>query len=82
MLRRLEPSGVAAVQDSDLVMLQRLGGGEANLAGSALRLPAPSVQFVQSMAVDMLALVGGGADRYVWLKPTDVELALAGPPRR
>jgi hypothetical protein len=82
VLRRLDQAGVSSVRDSDLVILQRLNGPEASLAGDALRLPAPSTQFLQVMANDMVALVGGGTDRYVWLTQTEVELQYAGAPRR
>lgn len=82
VLRRLDQAGVAAVRDSDLVLLQRLTGPEAALAGATLRLPARSTQFLQVMANDMLALVSGGTDRYVWLTQTDVERQHAGAPRR
>jgi hypothetical protein len=82
VLRRLDQAGVAAVRDSDLVLLQRLTGPEAALAGATLRLPARSTQFLQVMANDMLALVSGGTDRYVWLTQTEVERQHAGAPRR
>jgi hypothetical protein len=82
ILRRLDQSGLSSVQDCDLVMLQRLTGAEAALAGDALRLPAASRHLLQVMADDMVALIGGGADRYVWLTQTDVERQYAGAPRR
>jgi hypothetical protein len=82
VLRQLDQTGVPSVQDSHLVMLQRLGGVEANLVGTALRLPDHSVGFLQVMANDMLALLGGGADRYIWLAQTEVERKYAGPPQR
>jgi hypothetical protein len=82
ILRRLDQVGVSSVRDSDLVMLQRLTGPEATVAGAALRLPASSTQFLQVMANDMVALVGGGTERYVWLTQTEVERQYAGAPRR
>jgi hypothetical protein len=82
VLRQLDQTGVPSIQDCNLVMLQRLGSAEAALAGAALRLPAPSTQFLQVMADDMIALVGDGADRYIWLSQTDVERQYAGAPRR
>jgi hypothetical protein len=30
----------------------------------------------------MLALLGGGADRYVWITPTEIERQNHGVPRR
>jgi hypothetical protein len=82
LLRRLDQTGVPAIQECQLVMLQRLGGTEAALAGAALRLSEQSVRLLQVMEDDMLALLGGGADRYVWVAQTDVERRYTGAPRR
>jgi len=82
VLRQLDQTGVPSIQDCNLVMLQRLGSAEAALVGGALRLPAPSTQFLQVMADDMIALVGDGSDRYIWFSQTDVERQYAGAPRR
>ncbi|WP_131785296.1 hypothetical protein [Protofrankia symbiont of Coriaria ruscifolia] len=68
------------VRESHLVVLQRLGGVEAALVGGALRLPGHTVRFLQSMADDMVALVGDGVDRHVWLRQTDVERGYTGGP--
>lgn len=82
ILRQLDQSGVPSIQDCHLVMLQRLGDAEANVAGTALRVPDHSVGFLRVMANDMAALIGGGADRYVWFAQTDVERRYTGEPRR
>jgi hypothetical protein len=82
ILRRLDESGVPVLQETQLVMLQRLGGTEAALAGAALRLSSQSVRLLQVMEDDMLALLGGGADRYVWVAQTDLERRHTGAPRR
>ncbi|HEU4423910.1 MAG TPA: hypothetical protein VFR67_15370 [Pilimelia sp.] len=82
LLRRLDQSGVPSVQDCDLVLLQRLAATEVALIGATLQLPAQSARFLQVMPDDMVALVGGGAERYVWLTQTDVERQFAGAPRR
>ncbi|MFI6761345.1 hypothetical protein ACIBF5_19630 [Micromonospora sp. NPDC050417] len=82
VLRQLSQSGVPAIQDCELVLLQRLSSVEATLAAEALRLPQPSTQFLQVMADDMLALVGDGAERYVWYAQTEVERQFVGGPRR
>ncbi|HET6213655.1 MAG TPA: hypothetical protein VFE14_12395 [Micromonosporaceae bacterium] len=83
VLRELDHAGVPSVQEGHLVLLQRLDGAEAGVAGTALRLPEHSVGFLQLMADDMLAVVGGGAaDQYVWLTETDVERTYFGDPRR
>jgi hypothetical protein len=82
VLRQLDHTGVPPVQECHLVMLQRLGDAEAALAGSALRLSEQSVRLLQVMEDDMLAMLGGGADRYVWVAQTDVERRYTGAPRR
>ncbi len=84
ILRKLDQSGISAVQECHLVTLQRLDGGGAALVGGVLRLSGHTVQFLQSMADDMVALIDGGADEYVWLGQTDMERRYAGvaaPPR-
>jgi hypothetical protein len=82
LLRRLDQSGVAAVQEADLVVLPRLGEAEARLAGAALRLPDRSVGLLQAMAEDMAAVIGGGADTYLWLTQTELERQHLGSPGR
>jgi len=56
--------------------------GEATLSAGPLRLSEHSVQLLQMMEDDMIALLGGGADRYVWLTLTKVERQFAGGGRR
>jgi hypothetical protein len=82
LLRQLSPDGVSVVQGSHLVMLKRLSAGEATLSAGPLRLSEQSVQLLQMMEDDMIALLGGGADRYVWLTLTKVEQQFAGRSRR
>jgi len=82
VLRQLDQAGAPAVQDCDVVLLQRLGGTEAGLLSDALRLPPQSTQFLQVMPDDMVALVSGGAERYLWFAQTDVERQYGGAPRR
>ncbi|GIF04490.1 hypothetical protein Asi03nite_20280 [Actinoplanes siamensis] len=82
ILRQLDRPGVAALQDAQLALLQRLGGDEAALAASALRLRPHSSQFLQFMADDMLALIGEGTDRYLFLAQTPTEQQFVGLPRR
>jgi hypothetical protein len=76
VLRQLEDGGVPAVQDSHLVLMQRLALHEAALMAAALRLTSQSAQLLQVMEDEMLAVMGGGADRYVWTSPTGAELRL------
>ncbi|MFC4107220.1 hypothetical protein ACFOX0_14960 [Micromonospora zhanjiangensis] len=82
VLRTLDRSGLPAVQDADLVLLQRIAATEAPFVTSALRLPTNSVRYLQTMADDMMALVAGGTDHYLWFAQTDVERQYGGPPRR
>jgi hypothetical protein len=82
VLRQLEDRGVPAVQEGHLVMMQRLDVAEAELAVTALRIGGERADLLQQMEDGMLALVGGGADRYLWVRPTHVEQQFAGPPRR
>jgi hypothetical protein len=82
VLRQLDRPGVPALQDAQLTLLQRLGGDEAALASSALRLRSHSSQFLQFMADDMMALIDEGTDRYLFLAQTGVEQQQVGMPRR
>jgi hypothetical protein len=82
VLRRLDEPGVPSVEACQMVMMQRLSLVEAALAASALRLTGQSTQLLQRMEDDMVALLGGGADRYVWLSQTGTERQFIGPPRR
>jgi hypothetical protein len=82
VLRQLDERGVPALQEGHLVMMQRLAFSEATLAASALRLTGESAQLLQQMEDEMLALIGGGADRYVWISPTSIEQRQGGPARR
>ncbi|MBM7082673.1 hypothetical protein [Micromonospora humidisoli] len=82
VLRRLDAGTAPALRDSDLCVLQRLSADESVTAQQALRLPPDSGRFLRVMADDMLALVGGGADRHLWISQTPVEQHLLGVPRR
>ena len=82
VLRQLEPSERALIQAADMVLLQRLGAEEARVAGPALRLPAQSVELLQGLSDDMIALVADGGDHYISLTPTALEREHTGVPRR
>lgn len=82
MLRRLDHSGIPVLQDCHLVLLQRMTDPEVALAASALRLDGQHSQLLQVMSDDMLALLGGGTDRYVWLAPTQAEQGYIAAARR
>ena len=78
VIRRLDKRGVPALQRCDLLVLQRLHPTEAAVAETALRLTRHSAQLLQVMEDEMLALIGGGANRYLWLHPTAVERQFMG----
>ena len=82
ILRRLEGSGVPSIQDCDVAILQRLERDEAEMAGSALRLPSHMVSLLQTMGTDTAALWGSGVKRFVMLVQTEVERTCTGTPRR
>ena len=82
VLRQLDRPGTVALQEADMTLLQRLGGDEATVAAAALRLSPHTGQFLQFMADGMVALLGPGEDRFVFLAQTVVEQQYVGPPRR
>jgi hypothetical protein len=80
LVPRLTPETAPVLAEAQLVALQRLTADEATTATSALRLTAQTGSLVQRLEPDMLALLGGGADRYVWLSPTRTEIGHLGRP--
>ncbi|MGI5247402.1 hypothetical protein [Dactylosporangium sp. CA-139066] len=78
----LAPEHTHALQGGDLVMLQQLSPPEAAVAAAALNLPENGAGPLQEMTPDMLALMGGGANRYVWVAPTGIERQYHGQPAR
>ncbi|WP_432835378.1 hypothetical protein [Dactylosporangium sp. CA-092794] len=82
VVRRLGAEHAHTLQGCNLVMLQQLSRPEAAVAGSALNLTESGAGLLQEMSPDMLALMGSGANRYVWLSPTTVERQYHGPPQR
>ncbi len=82
ILRQLDETGVAAVQDSDLVITQRLGSAESAFAASALRLPGFAVAPLQQIDDETVVLLGAADPRFVRITATDIERSLAGAARR
>lgn len=82
VLSRLTAYGFPAVQESNLVAMQRLSDDEAYAAASVLSLTQHTTALLPTLHDDMLALLGGGADRYLWLRPTTIEQHRFGAPRR
>lgn len=70
------------VAEADLVLLQRLTEPEAALATASLGLSRDTATLMQAMRDDMVAVVGGRADRYVWLSATSIEQRLFGAAQR
>ncbi|GAA3304275.1 hypothetical protein Dvina_30875 [Dactylosporangium vinaceum] len=74
----LTPAGAVVAGSATLLMTQRLAPEEVGL----LRMDDRTAGLIQAMHDDMVALVGGGANRYVWLTPTSVETHFFGAPHR
>jgi hypothetical protein len=82
VLPQLTAYGFAALGESDVLIAQRLMPDEAVAAGSVLRLGPDLLHELQTMPDDVIALRGGGTDRYVWLDPSPVERDALGAPQR
>jgi hypothetical protein len=82
ILPRLTRNGLAVTGEATMVIAQRLTAQEASGLAELLRLSAQTTSLLQVMHDDMIALVGGGADRYVWVNATSVEQRFFGPPHR
>jgi hypothetical protein len=82
VVRQLDHNTMTALPTADLTIMQRLAADEAQLASYSLRMSAQSTQLVQLLEPEMVALMGGGANRYVWLNLTGVERQLLGAPQR
>jgi hypothetical protein len=82
VLRRLGAAGVAAVQQCDLLAIQRLEPAEAQAVQGVLRLNDQDAGLLQRLENEMLAVYGSGADPYVWLRQTSLERQVLGPAHR
>jgi hypothetical protein len=81
-LVRRAGDAAATVADADAALVQRLAPTEAAAIADVLRLSDATAELLTRLTDDMLAVVGGRADRYVWLGPTDTERHLFGEARR
>lgn len=72
----------AALAGADAVLLQRLEPDDASAVANSLRVSDETAELLSRLTDDMVAIIGGGADRYVWLSPTEVERRLFGEPVR
>lgn len=73
VLHRLDEHNARALNEADVCLLQRLSPMEARAASGALRLAPRTMELLQQMGDDMLAVIGSGADQYVWATPTPAE---------
>ncbi|NIH84501.1 hypothetical protein [Amycolatopsis granulosa] len=80
--RRLTPERVGAVPGSDLVLMQRLTPNEAALLAPALQLTQRTSQQLQVLRDDMLAVLAGETNHYVWVDPAPAERERLGRPGR
>jgi hypothetical protein len=81
VLRQLTSYGIPSVQEANMVLAQRLSRTETDAVTSTIRLSSDAGQWLQTLSDDMLAVVGGGEERYVRLTLAGLERQL-GPPRR
>jgi hypothetical protein len=82
VLGRLDATGFAALEQADLVLAQRLTADEARTAQTVRRYPDSTVDMLQRLGDDMLAITGDGPDTYFWMLPTPTELDSFGAPVR
>jgi hypothetical protein len=73
---------MSVLGSADLVLLQRLQPGEAQIAAHVLGLNATTMRLMQQLEPEMLAVLGDGSHRYVWLHRTAIENYLLGAPQR
>jgi hypothetical protein len=82
VLRQLTGYGLSCLQESNLVLTQRMSPAEVELLTPALRLGEQAQRSLAGLDDDMFALLGGGGERYVRVAQTRVESQQLGPARR
>ncbi|MFI5488973.1 hypothetical protein [Micromonospora echinaurantiaca] len=82
VLSDLEDIAAIGSRPYDLVICQRATEQEVAAMTPALHLTEETGYLLTAMEDSMLALLGGGANRYLWTMPTATELELLGPARR
>jgi hypothetical protein len=82
LLPQLSPLVVDLLPTVHLVILQRLDPHEVAVMRSVWRMSGATPDLLQQMNDDMLAIVGGHADRYLWVNPTSIEERILGAPHR
>ncbi|GAA0918663.1 hypothetical protein GCM10009558_103530 [Virgisporangium aurantiacum] len=81
VLRQLTTYGVPTLQESSVVMAQRLSKAEADLIASTMRLSSEAGAWMQTLNDDALAVLIGGEERFVRLTLADIEKQLGAPHR-
>jgi hypothetical protein len=82
LLPQLTEQGVHILDEADLTVLQRLTEAEVAIASRPLRLNQQAVGHMPALPDDMLAILGGSTDRYLWIFQTPTEASLLGQPQR
>ncbi|MGW0431197.1 type VII secretion protein EccE [Micromonospora sp. NPDC003197] len=81
VLRRLTSFNARRLGEAQLVVLHRLTDDEATVAAEVLGMTGDTPRALTRLPDDMVALVGGGVNSYVWLEPTDWERSFGVPGR-
>ncbi|GDY29319.1 hypothetical protein [Gandjariella thermophila] len=82
VLPYLHPQAGATAGAADMVLLQRLPVGQAQLAARIWRLPPPMVQQLSTLKDDQVVALGPGLWRVLRLVTTPREQQILGPVRR
>ncbi|HEY1485225.1 MAG TPA: hypothetical protein VGF84_03910 [Micromonosporaceae bacterium] len=82
VLHGLDEGGIAAVQDSQLVIAQRLDGTESAIAAKALRLPGSITAPMQGIDDETVALLDRAGHLYLRINATDIERGYLGSAHR
>jgi hypothetical protein len=81
VLRQLTTYGVSTLQESSVIMTQRLTKAETDLITQTMRLSSEAGGWMQTLSDDALAVLIGGEERFVRLTIADVEKQLGVPHR-
>ena len=82
VLPYMHPQAGATANAADLVLLQRLPVGQAQLAARIWRLPPPMVHQLTNLADDQVVALGRNLWKPLRLVTTPKEQAILGPVRR
>jgi len=78
VLSQLNAFGFTPVEEAHVFLAQRLTAAEAYAAQSVRQFGDDTVYRLQQLNEDMLAMIGGGSDTYLWTLPTRMELDTFG----